>query len=154
VITASHNPPEWMGLKIKGPSAVRWKGTSPPGWRGGSEAGGITVPIQGDTERFDALGSYLAGLKRKVDGDALAGGLEAPGAGVIVDPMHGSAAGCLRPCWGSRPGPAGILHREIRSWRDPLFGGHPPEPLAPYLQELIDEVRQHGGRTTGGGHRL
>jgi phosphomannomutase len=31
--------------------------------------------------------------------------------------------------------------REIRSSRDPLFGGNPPEPLAPYLPELIAEVK-------------
>jgi phosphomannomutase len=31
--------------------------------------------------------------------------------------------------------------REIRANRDPLFGGNPPEPLAPYLQQLIAEVK-------------
>lgn len=32
--------------------------------------------------------------------------------------------------------------REIRGERDPLFGGHPPEPLAPYLGQLIADVRR------------
>jgi phosphomannomutase len=31
--------------------------------------------------------------------------------------------------------------REIRSNRDPLLGGNPPEPLAPYLEQLIAEVQ-------------
>jgi phosphomannomutase len=57
---------------------------------------------------------------------------------VIVDPMHGSAAGCISDLFG--PAGAGWIE-EIRSERDPLFGGHPPEPLAPYLQELIAAVR-------------
>jgi len=35
---------------------------------------------------------------------------------------------------------SGVI-REIRAERDPLFGGHPPEPLAPYLGELIAAVR-------------
>jgi len=35
---------------------------------------------------------------------------------------------------------AGLI-REIRANRDPLFGGHPPEPLAAYLDELIGAVR-------------
>jgi phosphomannomutase len=56
---------------------------------------------------------------------------------VIVDPMHGSAAGGM-------PALLGDAVREIRSRRDPLFGGNPPEPLAPYLGELIDAVQASG----------
>ena len=57
---------------------------------------------------------------------------------VIVDPMHGSAAGCMAELLGGPDGPV----REIRSCRDPLFGGNPPEPLARYLQELITTVKE------------
>ncbi|MCX5933090.1 MAG: phosphoglucomutase/phosphomannomutase family protein, partial [Cyanobacteria bacterium] len=73
---------------------------------------------------------------------------------------HGSAAGGLPALLGagaqsgsqSGEGSAGGAAdgsgddciEEIRSWRDPLFGGHPPEPLAPYLQELIAAVRASG----------
>ena len=56
----------------------------------------------------------------------------------IVDPMHGSAAGCVTELLG--PEAAGVVD-EIRSDRDPLFGGHPPEPLAPYLGALIAAVK-------------
>ncbi|NDD22236.1 MAG: phosphoglucomutase/phosphomannomutase family protein, partial [Synechococcaceae bacterium WBA_3_309] len=62
-------------------------------------------------------------------------GLEAMNIAVIVDPMHGSAAGGL-------PALLGNNVQEIRSNRDPLFGGNPPEPLAPYLSELITAVKQ------------
>ena len=52
--------------------------------------------------------------------------------------MHGSAAGCVKDLLG----PEGHqLVEEIRSERDPLFGGNPPEPLAPYLTELIEAVQ-------------
>ncbi|MEC9027763.1 MAG: phosphoglucomutase/phosphomannomutase family protein, partial [Cyanobacteriota bacterium] len=34
----------------------------------------------------------------------------------------------------------GLVH-EIRAQRDPLFGGNPPEPLAPYLSQLIAAVQ-------------
>ena len=57
---------------------------------------------------------------------------------VIVDPMHGSAAGCIPELIGA--GSNGLVE-EIRNERNPLFGGHPPEPLAPYLQELIGAVK-------------
>jgi phosphomannomutase len=102
-------------------------------------AGGITVPIPEATERFDAMGTYLAGLQAKLDTQALSSGLQSMGLHVIVDPMHGSAAGGLA---GLLPGALASGHlREIRSNRDPLFGGHPPEPLAAYLEQLIGEVR-------------
>jgi phosphomannomutase len=140
VITASHNPPEWLGLKIKGPFGGSVEGDFTQRVEQRLAAGGLTVPIAGDTERFDALGAYVAGLRAKVDTGALAAGLERLGLRVIVDPMHGSAAGVLPALLGEGAVESGVI-REIRSHRDPLFGGHPPEPLAPYLGELIAAVR-------------
>ena len=89
VITASHNPPEWLGLKIKGPFGGSVEGDFTKRVETRLAAGGITVPIPGETPRFDAMGAYVAGLRAKVDTDALARGLERLGLRVIVDPMHG-----------------------------------------------------------------
>jgi phosphomannomutase len=139
VITASHNPPEWLGLKIKGPFGGSVEGDFTRRVETRLEAGGITVPILGDPQRFDALGTYVAGLLTKVDTAALAAGLERLGLRVIVDPMHGSAAGVLPALLGDGARSSGVIS-EIRANRDPLFGGNPPEPLAPYLQELITAV--------------
>jgi phosphomannomutase len=140
VITASHNPPEWLGLKIKGPFGGSVEGDFTQRVERRLQAGGITVPIAGATERFDALGAYVAGLRAKVDTTALAEGLDRLGLQVIVDPMHGSAAGVLPALLGEAAVASGAI-REIRAERDPLFGGNPPEPLAPYLQELIAAVQ-------------
>jgi phosphomannomutase len=140
VITASHNPPEWLGLKIKGPFGGSVEGDFTKRVETRLEAGGITVPIPGETPRFDAMGAYVAGLRAKVDTDALARGLERLGLRVIVDPMHGSAAGVLPALLGEAAVASGAI-QEIRANRDPLFGGYPPEPLAPYLQQLIEAVR-------------
>jgi phosphomannomutase len=85
------------------------------------------------------MGTYLAGLQAKVDTGALSAGLQRLGLQVIVDPMHGSAAGGL-PRLLADAHRSGHL-REIRSNRDPLFGGNPPEPLAVYLGQLIAEVQ-------------
>ncbi|MCP9849608.1 phosphoglucomutase/phosphomannomutase family protein [Cyanobium sp. Morenito 9A2] len=134
VITASHNPPEWLGLKIKGHFGGSVEGDFTARVERRLAAGGITVPIEGDTPLIDGWGGYLDGLRRQVDTASLATGLAAMGLQVIVDPMHGSAAGGMGALLGE-----GIT--EIRSQRDPLFGGHPPEPLAPYLQELIARVK-------------
>jgi phosphomannomutase len=140
VITASHNPPEWLGLKIKGPFGGSVEGAFTARVETRLAAGGITVPIAGETPRFEAMDAYLEGLKGKVGTAALAAGLERIGLRVIVDPMHGSAAGGLSALLGEAAVAAGTI-REIRANRDPLFGGNPPEPLAPYLEQLIGEVK-------------
>jgi phosphomannomutase len=141
VITASHNPPEWLGLKIKGPFGGSVEGDFTQRVERRLAAGGITVPIAGPTERLDLLNAYVSGLRAKVDTSVLAEGLRRLGLRVIVDPMHGSAAGVMPALLGEEACAAGVI-REIRSARDPLFGGHPPEPLAPYVSELIAEVRR------------
>jgi len=144
VITASHNPPEWLGLKIKGHFGGSVEGDFTARVERRLEAGGITVPVPGVTPRFDGWTNYLSGLRRQVDTSRLLEGLERLGLQVIVDPMHGSAAGglpALLTGGADGSGGAGEAIREIRSQRDPLFGGHPPEPLAAYLGELIEAVR-------------
>jgi phosphomannomutase len=140
VITASHNPPEWLGLKIKGPFGGSVEGDFTQRVETRLAAGGISVPMPGEVRRFGAMSDYLVGLQAKVNTAALAEGLERLGLTVIVDPMHGSAAGVLPALLGQRATASGAI-REIRTHRDPLFGGNPPEPLAPYLGELIAAVQ-------------
>ncbi|MFN5160645.1 MAG: phosphoglucomutase/phosphomannomutase family protein, partial [Cyanobacteriota bacterium] len=147
VITASHNPPEWLGLKIKGPFGGSVEGDFTQRVERRLAAGGLSLPEAGATLRFDAFAAYVAGLRAKVDTGALAQGLARLGLRVIVDPMHGSAAGALSALLGEEAVASGVI-REIRANRDPLFGGHPPEPLAPYLQELIAAVKA----STAAGH--
>ena len=138
VITASHNPPEWLGLKIKGPFGGSVEGEFTAAVEKRLAAGGITAPIQQKVNRFDGRGEHLDGLKRKLDIRALVQGLKAMNLKVIVDPMHGSAAGCITELLGAD---AQGLVEEIRSERDPLFGGNPPEPLERYLDALIISVK-------------
>ncbi len=138
VITASHNPPEWIGLKIKGPF-------------GGSVDRSFTASVEKrissnflfssnkvSFEKFDAREEHLNGIKKKFDISSLAEGFKALGLKVIVDSMHGSAAGCIKELFD--PIDSGMIE-EIRSNRDPLFGGNPPEPLECYIGDLISAVK-------------
>ncbi len=63
VITASHNPPEWLGLKIKGPFGGSVEGDFTAAVEQRLAAGGITVPVLGDLPRFDARSEHLQGLR-------------------------------------------------------------------------------------------
>jgi len=138
VVTASHNPPEWLGLKIKG----SWGGAVENHFTKAVEtrlvAGGITIPIDGETETFDCRKEHLLGLRKKIDIPNLVKRLNEVGLKVIVDSMHGSAAGCMAELF---QGNANKVIKEIRINRDPLFGGNPPEPLAKYLKELTSAVK-------------
>jgi phosphomannomutase len=55
----------------------------------------------------------------------------------IADPMHGAATGLLRELFTRN----GIVCEEIRSTRDPRFGGVHPEPLEPHIDALRQAVR-------------
>ncbi len=138
VITASHNPSEWIGLKIKGPFGGSVQGDFTKAVELRLAAGGKCIPIKGITKRFDGRKEHLDGLRRKFDIPRLASGLREMGIKVIVDPMHGSAAGCIPDLFGTF---GENIIEEIRGERDPLFGGNPPEPLAPYLTDLIQSVK-------------
>ena len=133
VITASHNPAEWLGLKIKGPFA----GSVDDDFTARVEqrllVAGVITPERRATSRFDPWGPYLAGLGQRVDCGRLRRNLQRCGLMVLVDPMHGSAAGGL-------PRLLGDQVVEMHSQRDPCFGRCPPEPLAHHLTELGTRV--------------
>ncbi len=138
VITASHNPPEWLGLKIKGPFGGSVDSSFTNSVQKRLDAGGISIPIVGSTERIDFRKRHLEGISQKFDIPLISSGLRKLGIKIFVDPMYGSAAGCLTELFSSDGD--GLIH-EIRTRRDPCFGGNPPEPLRTYLTQIIKEVK-------------
>ncbi|AUC60232.1 Phosphoglucosamine mutase [Cyanobacterium sp. HL-69] len=137
VLTASHNPAQYLGLKVKG------------GF-GGSVSGDVTSKIEalldtdlpkptevGTITKFDPWDSYTKQLASLVDVSAIVEGISAGKLDVIVDVMHGAASTGLGRILGCNI-------NEINSQRDPLFGGNAPEPLARYIPELFREVKERG----------
>jgi phosphomannomutase len=144
MITASHNPPCYNGLKVFGPD-----GASVP--HAVCRAIEAAVDAAADDEAappaairpFDLLPDYLAELDRLVDRDGLG---SRPGR-LLVDPMHGAGAG-LMVRWLAG---TGWQVDQIRANPDPEFGGDRPEPIMPHLQPLVDAVRA-GGYALGVAH--
>jgi phosphomannomutase len=138
VITASHNPAVYSGLKIKGTfgGSVALPVTQAVERR--VNGGEVLPPGAGTITTFDPWESYGAALRQKVDLVAIGALLATGRLQVFVDAMHGVTAGGLTRILGS---PQGIA--ELRTERDPLFGGHPPEPLPQYLTQLTAALRSH-----------
>jgi phosphomannomutase len=144
VITASHNPAEWNGFKIKAP----FGGSAPPEMTERVEALiGRRPPRNGraPARRHPFLPAYVPRLLAVVDLEAVR---KAP-LRVVVDSMHGAGGTILEDL--VRGGTARV--RTIRAEADVLFGGTPPEPRPEYLGPLREAVlrqRAHLGIATDG----
>lgn len=142
MITASHNPPEYNGIKYipdyAGPAAPQITGRLEELIRAVQEAGGI-----GDISLEEAKARrllqvivlrphYEAHLRRMVHLDVLK---QSP-LRVVIDPMHGAGIGYVSGLLGE----AGVETVSIRETADPFFGGSLPEPNDHHLSLLKREV--------------
>ena len=135
VITASHNPAGYNGLKIKG----AFGGSVSPDLTKQVEEkldSGFSLPItnMGKITVFDPWASYCEVLRSLVDIQAIQKMIMSGELTVFADPMYGAAASGL----------ARILEvpiQEINSKSDPTFGGYAPEPLPRYISALFRKVR-------------
>ena len=133
VMTASHNPASYLGLKVKS----AFGGSVPPEITEQIEAKiGQSLPKAdkpGTLELFDPWASYCQGLQQKVDVTAIKNAIASEKIKVYVDVMHGAAATGLERL-------LGCPVEEINSDRDPLFGGGAPEPLPKYLPDFFKAI--------------
>jgi len=137
VITASHNPPAYSGLKIKG----AFGGSVSPEVTQQVEALLPTPPTpigaRGTVSDFDPWPEYCNALRAEVDIAAIQAAVASGKLTVFADVMYGSASGGLPRLLG-----ADTVH-ELHPQADPLFGGNPPEPLPKYLGEMLDTVKSY-----------
>lgn len=143
VITASHNPGSYSGLKVKG----AFGGSVPPEVTQQIEALLAEelppVPTAGKLETFNPWPSYCETLRAKVDVAQIREVIAAGKLTVFADVMHGAAAGGLAHL-------LEVAILEINSDRDPLFGGGAPEPLPRYLSCLFRSMRTYRRKAESG----
>ncbi len=152
MITASHNPPQYSGLKLKE-------------YFGGSARPSTTAKIEyllsqaalphrgaspGRIETIDGRSAYQAALRAFINVDYL----RTAACPIGIDVMHGATGDLLAA-------PLAELGFEVRLLHDadnPGFGGISPNPIAAHLGELAHLVRTGaatlGLATDGDGDRL
>jgi len=142
MLTASHNPPEYNGIKFipdyAGPALppvtqaieenIR---RLAPGFGSGEGEGRADL-----VRELDVKSAYLDHLAGLVDLAAIGGA----GRKIICDPMYGAGTGYLEEALARGGVETGTLH----GVRDPLFGGHLPDPSAGFLGPLRDRVTAEG----------
>ena len=137
VITASHNPGAYLGLKVKG----SFGGSVPSEMTKEIEtllSAGVPDPVAspGKQELFNPWPSYTTALKAKVNITKIQAAIASGQLTLFADVMHGAGAGGLVRLLGD-----GV--QEINSDRDPLFEGGAPEPLPKYLARLFSVIKTH-----------
>lgn len=141
MITASHNPGEWNGFKVKSAAG----GSAPPEMVEQIErrveavlAGEEKVQTgSGSYEKIDIVPLFVEQLKRVLDVSPI----KRSGLKVVVDSMHGSGSGIIKQVLEG----GNIEVIEIRGEVNPAFPGMTqPEPVEHNLQPLIQAVRDNG----------
>ena len=136
MITSSHNPAQWNGVKYKG-------------WYGGSGKPSMIAEIESRLgqpvaraaqpaaiEEVDFLPDYLASIESFTSLDALANS----GMKFGIDSMYGAGGTIISEIFTR----LGVAHVQIHGNVDPLFPGINPEPIEPHIRELGEVVVANG----------
>jgi alpha-D-glucose phosphate-specific phosphoglucomutase len=145
MITASHNPPRYNGIKLK----AAYGGSASPAAAKAVEARihanlltqaapqrvELTDALhQGTIQRFNPFPAYEDHVRRLVDFERIRQAKLA----VAVDAMYGTGRVYLRRLLED----AGCTVTELRGEMNPGFNGIHPEPIARHLQPLIELMQQ------------
>src|SRR5271155_5327705 len=145
MITSSHNPWNWNGVKFKG----KFGGSATPAIMKRIEeelgAGAMPQGAKAAIEEVDLKTAYIAAVCAFADLDLI----RRAKFKVAIDSMYGSGrgilAGIFRDC--------GVQYVAIRQEVNPLFPGINPEPIEPHvalLQETVVKEKCHAGLVTDG----
>jgi alpha-D-glucose phosphate-specific phosphoglucomutase len=145
MITSSHNPAEWNGVKYK----ASYGGSARPSIIAEIESN-LLKPVKkakvaGAIEEVNFAPEYVAALESFVDLKAI----KASGFRFLIDTMYGAGRGYVAGIFGR----AGIPFVEMRNEFNPAFPGINPEPILPHIAETqrrVVEERCDAGLITDG----
>ena len=140
--TASHNPPEYNGIKFSTPDGAP---ALPEATRQVEAliAGLNGEDLKGDGkpreyEQVDVKPTYLKRLGELLDLAAI----KKAGLKVVVDPFWGAGRGYASDLLEG----AGVSVATVHDYRDVLFGGHAPEPDDHLLADCKAKMKETGAR--------
>tara|TARA_Y100001968_G_scaffold38615_1_gene29475 strand:+ start:15473 stop:16927 length:1455 start_codon:yes stop_codon:yes gene_type:complete len=149
IITASHNPYNWLGLKIKSFQGCSVDESFTIKVQQRIKLGNKVKTLQGHYEKVNVKEFHLEKIKSQFNIQFILDKLNAMNIKVFIDSMHGSSAKSIQKLFNNREN---NIVQGIRENRDPYFGGNPPEPLFKYLDYLIQVLKENskdGNKTLG-----
>jgi alpha-D-glucose phosphate-specific phosphoglucomutase len=157
--TASHNPPEYNGIKFSTPDGA--PALPEVTNRIEAEVAAVSTPARATAARSGDPGADQAGMAKGNGGGPKREEIEIKSDYLkrlqgVIDFAAIRKAGlkvCFDPLWGAARGYSdellrtnGIEVATVHDYRDVLFGGHAPEPDGHLLNDLRDQMRQTGAR--------
>jgi phosphomannomutase len=153
MITSSHNPAEWNGVKYK----ASYGGSGKPsiitlieGYLGEEVVSSQLSVVRGVIEELDFNPPYIAAIQEFVDLEAI----KASGYKFLIDVMYGAGRGVIAGIFRK----AGIPFVEMRAEINPAFPGINPEPILPHIAEtqrrVVEEKCDAGLVTDGDADRI
>src|SRR5579863_5313084 len=145
--TASHNPPEYNGIKFSTPDGCpalpevtkKIEAEIEAGNRSDSAAGKNGNGKKGAaSESLDVKPGYLKRLREIVDLEVI----RKANLQVCFDPMWGAARGYSDGALQE----AGVKVATVHDYRDVLFGGHAPEPADHLLGDCKKKMKEFGAK--------
>jgi len=145
MVTSSHNPWNWNGVKFKG----KFGGSATPAIMAKVEeelhAGAMPTAKPAPIEEVDFKQAHIDAMCKFADLELIARAKVK----FAIDSMYGSGRGVMTRIFTER----GIEHVAIRQEVNPLFPGINPEPIEPHIEELRKTVARekcHAGLATDG----
>jgi len=145
VVTSSHNPWNWNGVKFK----AKFGGSATPSImkviEEAVQAGAAPKGNKASIEEIDFKPAYVEAVIKFADLNLISRAKFR----FVIDSMHGSGRGVLSKIFSDH----NIEHIAIRQDLNPLFPGINPEPIEPHtaaLQKVVVDEHCHAGLATDG----
>lgn len=142
MITASHNPPDYNGVKFitknGGPAEQNVTSAIEQFVRQSPETDKLVDFSQTSDEKlYDPFMDYREHLKKIIDYDAI----RKSGLNVVINPIFGAGYGLLDQILEQD---AGLEVSVMNNYPDPEFGGGMPEPSGANIDKLLEQIKVEG----------